>query len=148
MEKKYAGYTLVEMLIVLLLVSVFVGLPVTVLPRFQENLRIHQFFNQFEKNLLLTQQSALFSDQFTELSREAGGERCLVFDLDKGERLLLPIPKELLVHEFRNIRFNKDTGSTGYLGAVRFTWQSGKQKVSYIFLFGQGHYEKEVIAIT
>lgn len=147
MKKKYAGYTLVEVLIVLLLASLFVGLPVTVLPRFQENLSVHQFFNQFDKNILLTQQSSLFSDAFTDIYKEAEGERRLVFDLDQDGRIILPLPPGLTVKDFPLIRFNKDTGSTSRLAKIYFTWQSRKQQVVYTFLLGKGHYEKEIVSM-
>ena len=142
MQKKYAGYTVIEMLLVLLLVSLFASVSIVFVPRVQERLTL----NQFEKNILLTQQSSLFSDEFTEFYREAEGERRLVFDLDHEYRIILPIPPVLKVSDFPLIRFSKDTGNMGISRKILFTWQNEQTQVLYSFLFGKGHYEKQILS--
>ena len=146
MKKKYAGYTVIEMLLVLLLVSLFASVSIVFVPRVQERLTVYQFLNQFEKNILLTQQSSLFSDEFTEFYREAEGERRLVFDLDHEYRIILPIPPVLKVSDFPLIRFSKDTGNMGISRKILFTWQNEQTQVLYSFLFGKGHYEKQILS--
>ena len=45
MKKKYAGYTVIEMLLVLLLVSLFASVSIVFVPLVQERLILYQFFN-------------------------------------------------------------------------------------------------------
>ena len=144
MHKKYAGYTVIELLLVLLLISLFASISIVFVPRVQERVTVYQFLNQFEKNILLTQQSSLFSDEFTEFYREAEGERRLVFDLDHEYRIILPIPSVLKVSDFPLIRFSKDSGNMGIARKILFTWQNEQIEVLYSFLFGKGHYEKQI----
>ena len=70
----------------------------------------------------------------------------MVFDLDHEYRIILPIPPVLKVSDFPLIRFSKDTGNMGISRKILFTWQNEQTQVLYSFLFGKGHYEKQILS--
>lgn len=141
---KVYGFTIVESLLVLLVVSLFIGLPVVYLPRLKARLEVQQFLNQFEKYTLLTQQVSIISNEFTRIARVADREDLLEFSLEYGQKIYLTLPNELSVGTFKGKEFNKGTGNMSQLGNIRFTWAKEKQWIDYTFLFGKGHYEKTI----
>lgn len=143
-KNKLLGYTLIESLIVLLVISIFATLPVVVLPRLKEKLEVYQFLNQFEKYTLLTQQVAILSNQFTGISRAADNQNQIVFSLEYEKNIILTLPKELRVSSFRSKNFYKNTGNIDRLENIRFTWKTENKWIDYTFLLGKGHYDKTI----
>lgn len=142
MKQKSAGFTLVESLLVLLLVSVMVTFSVTVTKNIEEELAIRHFFTKLDKHILLNHQAS-FVEQGRVIMGRAEGSRSIHFVV--GEQTFdLPVPEGLRVSNFPPMNFAIGTGDKGQMRSFFVDWDAKKIQVAYNFLFGKGHYEKEI----
>ena len=138
------GFTLIESLVALSVLSLFASLPLITAPKIQEDLEVYYFLNQFENNILLTQQAAVFSTQRTTIKREYDQPNVIEFLLEEGEKVAQFVPEALTVIHFPRVFFSLATGDIQNQEKVIFSWPKKKQKITYEFLFGKGRYEKKV----
>lgn len=138
------GFTLIESLVALSVLSLFASLPLITAPKIQEDLEVYYFLNQFENNILLTQQAAVFSTQRTTIKREYDQPNSIEFLLEEGEKVVQFVPEALTVIRFPIIYFSLATGDIQNPTNIIFSWPKKKQKITYEFLFGKGRYEKKI----
>lgn len=142
--KALRGFTLIESLITLSILSLFASLPLITVPRVKEELEVYYFLNQFENNILLTQQAAVFSSQRTTIKREYEKPNPIEFLLDEGQKAIQFTPEALTVIYFPIIYFSLETGNIQKPEKIVFSWPKKKQRITYEFLFGKGRYEKTI----
>jgi len=142
--KLYQGFTLIESLLVLFIVTLFVSLPSVMVQGAKENLEVLHFLDHFEKNILLTQQAAITSNKRTKMIQR-DTTREYYFYTDTIERL--DMPEDLRASRIKTLYFNSGTGNNSSLQELHFYWDKNKQKITYRFLFARGHYEKKITTI-
>ncbi|WP_086350382.1 competence type IV pilus minor pilin ComGD [Candidatus Enterococcus clewellii] len=140
----YAGFTLVETLLVLFVTTFLIGLPSLLLERGQENVLVGQFFGSFERQVLHIQQLAVTGEEDTTIIFTKSNE--LAF-LSAHTKNVLVIPKELEAVGPEKIIFKKGTGNNGRLSKYSFVWRNKKKQVDYQFQMGSGRYAKNIIAL-
>ena len=146
---KYKGFTLLESMLVLSILSVFIFLPILSIRSITETLQVTHFFAQLEKNLLVCQQTAIVSNRSTYLAQASGQRQVLNFRLSPGEWLEpLPVPESLTVGNLSGkITFTGGTGNADASRKILFTWPKQQQQITYKFLFGKGRFEQEIKAL-
>lgn len=143
--KSYRGFTLLETLLVLLVVTSFIALPSIVVQNTKETLEVVHFLDRFEKNMLATQQAAITSNQRTKMiQRDTTTE--YYFYTDTIEKL--DMPKDLRASRIKTLYFNSGSGNNSSLQKLHFYWDKNNQKITYSFLFARGHYEKKITTIN
>ncbi|MDN6639295.1 MAG: hypothetical protein L0L10_00795 [Tetragenococcus sp.] len=142
--KSYRGFTLLETLLVLLVVTSFIALPSIVVQNTKETLEVVHFLDRFEKNMLATQQAAITSNQRTKMiQRDTTTE--YYFYTDTIEKL--DMPKDLRASRIKTLYFKPGSGNNSSLKKLHFYWDKNNQKITYSFLFARGHYEKKITTI-
>lgn len=142
--KFYRGFTLIESLLVLFVITLFIGLPSIVVKDAKETLEVVHFLDHFEKNILLTQQDAITSNKRTKMIQKDTTKE-YYFYTDTIEKL--DMPEDLRASRIKTLYFNSGTGNNSSLQELHFYWDKNKQKITYSFLFARGHYEKKVTTI-
>ncbi|GMA48393.1 competence type IV pilus minor pilin ComGD [Tetragenococcus muriaticus] len=143
--KFYRGFTLIESLLVLFVITLFVALPSVAVKEAKETLEVMHFLDRFEKNILATQQAAITSNKRTRMiQRDTTTE--YYFYTESIEKLVMP--KDLRASRIKTLYFNSGTGNNSSLQELHFYWNKNKQKITYRFLFARGHYEKKVTALN
>lgn len=143
--KPYPGFTLIESLVVLFVVTLFIALPSIVIQDAKETLEVVHFLDHFEKNILMTQQAAITSNERTRMmQRDTTTE--YYFYTDTIEKL--DMPKDLRASRIKTLYFNSGSGNNSSLQKLHFYWDKNNQKITYSFLFARGHYEKKITTIN
>lgn len=140
------GFTLIESLIVLFVISLFTFLPGLLLENYRQHLEERQFFAELEQRIILTQQLAVTNQVSTKI-KSAGNKQEVHFStqLVSGETSqdwwILPVPEGIEVISESMISFQKETGKNeGKLGLLHF--KVGERKVKYQFQMGYNRFEK------
>jgi len=143
--KSYQGFTLIESLLVLFVITLFVALPSIAIKDTKETLEVMHFFDRFEKNILATQQAAITSNKRTRMiQRDTTTE--YYFYTETIEKL--DMPEDLKASRIKTLYFNSGTGNNSSLQELHFYWDKNNQKITYSFLFARGHYEKKITTIN
>lgn len=138
---RFAGFTLIETLLVLFVITLLIGLPSVLMERSQENILIGQFFGSFERHLLQTQQLAVTGSEDTMIHFAEAD--CLVFSSAYGkEALTIPTALEAVGPE--KIVFKQRTGNNGKLSKYSFIWKKQGRRIDYQFQMGSGRYVKKI----
>ena len=144
MRRSYStsGFTLIESLLVLLLVSIIVTLSVGVTKELERELAVRHFFTKLDRHILLNHQASFVEQGEVFMGRESGS-RSIYFKVGE-QSFSLPVPEELRVSNFPPMNFTIGTGDKGQMRSFYVTWEAKKIEISYNFLFGKGHYEKKI----
>lgn len=142
--KKQSAFTLLETLLVLLVVSLFVMLPAVTLKNAKESLEVRHFLDHFEKEILLTQQTAITSAYMTKMI-QSDSRRQYYFYAD--ETLRLDLPEDLTASKVEPVYFKGSSGNNSSLQSLNFYWEKENKKITYRFKFARGHYEKEITVL-
>ncbi len=142
--RRHSAFTLLESLLVLTVVSLFIMVPTMLIKKTTQTMATIYFFDQLEKSILTCQQVAIVSGRYTEALLYSPSQPEIVFWLNPSERLeTLTIPETLRVpRAWRGVKFSGGTGNTNLYQNIDFIWDEKKQKITYRFLIGKGHYEK------
>ncbi|MDR0921948.1 MAG: type II secretion system GspH family protein [Lactobacillales bacterium] len=137
------GYTLLETLIVLFVVSSFLFLPSLALDKFQQTQENQQFYGSFEKHVISAQELAITSVQectikLTENQRKI----CFDFGMGKETRWQLTLPKNVVLDSSKGTIGFTISGSTKEIGNVVFMDKLSNKHVKYQFELGSGKYRK------
>ncbi|HPJ01012.1 MAG TPA: competence type IV pilus minor pilin ComGD [Enterococcus sp.] len=145
--RKHTAFTLIESLVVLMIVSIIVFLPTLMIRETTKTIETLYFFDRLEKSILTSQQVAIISNKSADILQP--DLKQLAFQLTTGDWLeTLTVPDTLVASKLsKKISFAGGTGNVGEQRQIQFIWQDKKQKVSYVFLFGKGHYNKVVTTL-
>ena len=144
MKRSYltTGFTLIESLLVLSLVSIIVTLSVGVTKELERELAIRHFFTKLDRHILLNHQASFVEQERVIMGRESGSG--LIYFKVGEQSFILPVPEELHVSNFPPMNFTIGTGDKRQMRSFYITWEAKKIDISYNFLFGKGHYEKTI----
>lgn len=141
------GFTLIESLLVLSVVSLFVLLPVLVIDNYQKQIEVVGFCQRLEKGLYTAQQTAIIDQRQTRVAYTRAPDPGVHFQSTiTGELRLssIDVPKQLEVHSFPMILFNSSSGNNSSFPQIVLYWPEKDQTITYKFLFGSGRYEKVI----
>lgn len=144
---KHRAFTLLETLIVLSVLSLFASVSFVAIPKIKEELEVYYFLNQFENNILLTQQAAIFSVVRTTIKREHQ-QNYIEFLLEGNRKVIQTAPPALNLRVTPPVYFGIGTGNIVKTETIIFSWENKKQEIKYEFLFGKGRYEKTIKQIN
>uniref|UniRef100_UPI00403FA11C competence type IV pilus minor pilin ComGD n=1 Tax=Candidatus Enterococcus willemsii TaxID=1857215 RepID=UPI00403FA11C len=145
MKHRLQGFTILESLIVLVIVSMFLLLPMIASRETSKTMTTLYFLDRLEKNMLVCQQTAIVENRQTKVLQNADNPRELAFRLAPGIWLeSLVVPETLTVSSVPIITFAGGTGNAQSFQAFSFIWNEKGQKITYRFLFGKGHFEKKI----
>ncbi|GMC01579.1 competence type IV pilus minor pilin ComGD [Enterococcus thailandicus] len=145
-RNKYAGFTLVESLVVFLITLFFVAVPIFSFDHLQKDIVVHQFFSQFEKRIYATQKIAIVSQQATRMHLTDNQQK-IYFGVPKYitfDWAYLKIPENLKIQRHGTVTFAGRTGNNSSLKTYQFYWPKKKQTITYQFQLGSGHYTKKI----
>lgn len=141
-NRLFSGFTLIESLLVLSLVSIIITLSVSVTKEFERELAVRHFFTKLDRHILLNHQASFVEQKEVTMGRESGS-RVIYFKVGE-QSFILPVPEELRISNFPPMNFTIGTGDRGEMRSFFITWEAKKVDISYNFLFGKGHYEKTI----
>lgn len=142
-----AGYTLIELLLVLFVVTSFVLLPTLAIDSWQTKLNRNLFYDRVEKNILHTQQLAITTMKSSKIQTYRK-EQIIEFDVagEPSSRKTLKLPSGVsLKMNNCTIRFNGVTGNMGsFNSGNKLVFQDQELgQVTYQFQMGSGRFEKK-----
>ena len=141
----FAGFTLIESLLVLMVSSMFLFFPVVAIEYYQRSAEVLGFCARLEKGLYTIQQSAIIDNTQTRAIYQAEPTPTVSFYGAATEPVTkIEVPPQLAMQAFPDILFSSQSGNNSSLRRIVFYWQEKKQTISYKFLFGSGRYEKIV----
>ncbi|EOL41184.1 competence type IV pilus minor pilin ComGD [Enterococcus phoeniculicola] len=145
MRKKEArGFTLVESLITLFVVTSFTLLPTLSTIRLQDKIEIEQFFASLEKRILASQQAAITGMLPSEMQITDSSIYFRTLVSTGIDWSLLIIPKELVYTGTSKLVFSMNSGNNSSLSKMSFYWKEKKETISYQFQLGSGRYIKKI----
>lgn len=145
MRKKEArGFTLVESLITLFVVTSFTLLPTLSTIRLQDKIEIEQFFASLEKRILASQQAAITGMLPSEMQITDSSIYFRTLVSTGIDWSLLIIPKELVYTGTSKLVFSMNSGNNSSLSKMSFYWKKKKETISYQFQLGSGRYIKKI----
>ncbi len=138
---KNEGYTLIEMLLVLLIVSFLIGMPVVGSRDWRYRMQTAFFLTEFEKEIHLSQQLAITSGQDKSISVDQEQQSiCFSF----SEETLLEIPAFIQVKNKTAFSFKGNSGNANRVTKIILYDENRKMKYTYQFQLGSGRYEKKI----
>ncbi|OTN77760.1 hypothetical protein A5886_002861 [Enterococcus sp. 8G7_MSG3316] len=143
----YKGFTLIESLLALSVVSVFILLPVLAIDNYQKQIEVVGFCGRLEKGLYTAQQTAIIDQRQTRVAYTSGTDAAVHFQSTiTGELRLssIEVPEPLEVRSFPTILFNSSSGNNSSFPRIILYWPEKDQTITYKFLFGSGRYEKVI----
>lgn len=144
MEKEN-GFSLIETLLVLSLVSFIVSMPILHFNRLKIETETQLFFESLESSITLVQSHAILNNEWTviefspsskQVSFRVAGDR----EHPLNHRLYLPESMSM-ASGFMEYNFNSETGNQSNLKKLRF--YTSKGEVEFGFLFGSGRFSYE-----
>lgn len=145
MRKKEArGFTLVESLITLFVVTSFTLLPTLSTIRLQDKIEIEQFFASLEKRILASQQAAITGMLPSDMQITDSSIYFRTLVSTGIDWSLLIIPKELVYTGTSKLVFSMNSGNNSSLSKMSFYWKEKKETISYQFQMGSGRYIKKI----
>lgn len=142
-KHNHNGFTLVESLLVLLVVTLFLGLPMLQIRRWKERLEYQAFIDEFEQRLVQTQQSAIVFRRQTRVQTE---KNTLTIDFAlyqvDGRFVVekLNIPKGVTIQRNVYMSFIGKTGNVEQNHTFRFQTPFHNKYLDYVYQIGSGRF--------
>jgi competence protein ComGD len=144
-RNKLRGFTLVESLLVLLVVSIFIFLPVVAMNQYQAHFQVWGFCARLERGLANAQQTAIIDERETRATYSSSPVPTIYFHSTiTGEMKLeaIEVPSQLSVKAFPALTFSSQSGNYTQMKLLEFIWLDQQKQITYKFLFGSGRYDK------
>lgn len=142
---KFRGFTLLESLIVLLIVSLFLLIPTMSVRSIEKHTEESLFFARFERYISATQQAAIRRQEQTRVLYFNSYFRFSNYSY-KGGYTDLPIPETVECKSVpNNIVFSARSGNYSELKLVHFVLPEKQKEVKYQFQMGSGKYTKTIV---
>lgn len=141
-SKCYKGFTLIESLLVLLIVTIFISLPILQVMNWRERIEYQAFFEEFEQRLIQTQQSAIVCQKET---RVLSDQKTLLlhfyFYQEDGRRLIeeMTVPSGIIIQRQTMLSFSGRTGNVKQAHTFRFELNH-ERFVEYVYQIGSGRF--------
>lgn len=137
------GFTLIESLLVLLVVTIFIGVPLLQINQWEERLVYQGFIEEFEQRLIQTQQSAIVFRKQTRVQTEKKSET-IEFAFYRGDGTFviekLKIPKGVTIQRSVFLRFMGMTGNVEQHHTFRFQTPYHSKYLEYVYQIGSGRF--------
>lgn len=148
-QKSLAGFTLIEMLIVLSLVTIFTIIPTMSISRWQKVLQGEQFIATFEKQLAFIQQNAIVQEKDMTVVFSEAKQQFILPEMERQQEYFwtLAIPEDLKVTGPSKIVFLRKSGNNGRLEKYTFIWQAQNKQIEFQFQLGSGKYVKKITSL-
>lgn len=145
-RRKWSGYTLVEMLIVLGVILSIMSIPVFIFRKWERETKAVAFFNQFEVYYHRTQLSAITSFMGTAVSIQKEYILFIFQSSQKNRRMVtLELPENVIwVKGDKQIYFNANTGNPRELKTIGFLNDDTGEVTTYTMQMGSGKLEKNI----
>lgn len=136
----YRGFTLLESLLVLLCVTVSLIVPLIYLKNWRDQTEVVLFFNQLERDIQRTHQSAIIEGRECSIDQENNQNqlRFKYFHHGKVKIECLKVEEPLKLRSSEPIKFNKGTGNVKKLETIKIEDHLNNQAVLYKFQLGSG----------
>lgn len=142
-KSRYSGFTLVESLLVLLVVTFLLGLPMLQIRQWQERLAYQAFIEEFEQRLIQTQQSAIVFRGQTRVQTEQNTSTIefRLFQVDgKYEVETITIPKGVTIQRSVLLCFMSKSGNVEQNNTFRFKTPYHEKYLDYVYQIGSGRF--------
>ncbi|KAF1299089.1 hypothetical protein BAU15_00130 [Enterococcus sp. JM4C] len=143
-RRQLKGFTLIETLIALMVVTSFVFIPTLASAPLQKKIEVEQFFTTLEKRVLASQQAAITGMLPSEVQISAHSIYFRTMISTGIKWANLEIPKELIYTGTPKIVFAMNSGNNSSLKKMSFYWQAENKVISYQFQLGSGRYIKKI----
>ncbi|WP_314063685.1 competence type IV pilus minor pilin ComGD [uncultured Vagococcus sp.] len=142
-NKLLSGFTLVESLLVLLVVTLVLGLPTLQIRQWRERLEYQGFIEEFEQRLIQTQQSAIVFQRRTRVQTEKEAST-IEFGFFKGDGRFvietLSIPRGVTIQRSVSLSFIGKSGNVEQHHTFRFQTPYHEQYLEYVYQIGSGRF--------
>lgn len=141
---KIRGFTLLESLTVLLIITLFTLLPVLSFYHWQQRMEVELFFDSFETMIQSAQHLAITRQRVVKMTI---GEEEIGYQMMENNTTLqrmIEIPEQLqLTTTSTQLDFPGISGNYSGLAKVTFDWPHQNQRVIYQFQLGSGRFERK-----
>lgn len=141
------GFTLIEILVVFLVCTLFMLLPTLAINKWRQIVEVDQFLSSFEKKMVFTQQMAVVNAVDTQIIFLEKNQH-INFLIPKNEQIvedeILEIPASLEISGSDKLAFKKGSGNINKLSKFSFLWKDKKQLIEFQFQLGSGRYIKKI----
>lgn len=147
MLKGNEGFTLIESLLVMLCMSVFLLVPFFMVKKWKEEIEVDMFFNQLDRAIEKTHQSAIVEGQHTWILQDRNNQQ-FVFNYKHHQELrteYLEVKEPLYLKTNASINFKSRTGNINGPDVIKIEDKLNKRVVHYTFQFGSGKVIKSEI---
>lgn len=146
------GFTLIESLIALIVVTAFVLLPSLSLAEWQRNIEEKIFFQRFERLITATQQAAITQNSPTKITEDVAQTEFYFWhkNMDKGSlevQKVLTIPESVIPKagvSTKGMLFKEATGNNTDMLKFSFQLSGQSTMITYQFQLGSGKYVKKI----
>lgn len=152
MRKQEAGFTLVETVLMLLVISLITVIPVLSVDKMIESAEIELFFQELSSNITLMQNHAILNNEATKVHFIQQNDREFI-DFQVVQKTNHPLNKRMLVdspyYHFRgkgskDFYFSKGTGNIS--GSSSFSFWTTKGDYRFTYWLGSGRFEIKKIS--
>lgn len=146
-RNKWQGFTLIESLLVLGIVSALFLLPLITQNRWKQRQETLYFFTSLERQLFITQQAAVLTGQGSKVSYSFNEPRVIRFNYGVNQTTMrnvtLVLPPDYQTVGQVTLTFRPKTGTVNRITQLQF---KGPRDVivSYQFFIGGGRFEKRI----
>lgn len=147
MNKKWQGFTLIESLLVLFLISLVSIFPRLQVERWRESQETQYFFTTIDRELFLAQASAVVSRKKTKVKGDIQ-ENELLFDYfdERGreKRVMLHLPTTVRLTKGFSLTFSPGRGTISRITSFHFALTVQPYHIHYQYFIGSGRFEKRM----
>lgn len=140
--KKDSGFTLIETLLVLSVVSLFLVLPTIHFNYLTRKSETALFFESFQSSVTLVQNYAVLNDVWTVVTFRSSWKEIgfrVSGESDHPIEHIITIPDHIqLLNTSVEFRFSKKSGNIGHYETIKFKTPEGN--VEYVFQLGSGRF--------
>lgn len=139
-KKGHEGFTLMESLLVLLCVSVFFTVPLLMVKSWKEQTEVSLFFNQLERNIQRTHQSAIVEGQRCDIYQQRLANQFVFRYYHHGELKedIQKVDYPVVLRSAETINFKAVNGNIQKIETIKLEDHLNKKVVRYQFQLGSG----------
>lgn len=140
--KNKEGFTLLESVVVLFLVSILIGFPILSVRKAEESIKIQLFIEELTTGITLMQSHAIMNRQPTIIEVKPDTQmidfRVYGGDSRSLDYSIIPPEEVKLANHSEKYIFGSDSGNIGQYGSFSFTAPTGEYKL--VFQMGSGRF--------
>ena len=145
-NRAWLGFTLIEMILVLFVISVIMLIPSMKIPNMERAVTDIFFFEEFERFIQVTQESAVFSGRACRIAMKKGSNEILfdyVLSTGNKRHVYIEIPETIKAQTDTFVTFLGETGTLSKVTKFKFLVVKSNKTVVYQFYLGSGKFVKK-----